>query len=302
MLISEQNLAALFKGVKMAYNAGHSAAKPLWPQLATLVPSNTKEEQYSWLGQFPRLREWVGDRVIKNLKAYGYSIKNRKFESTISIPRDDIEDDTYGIFKPLFEEMGASAAAHPDELLFELILSGFATKCYDGRAFFDANHEVVASDGDVTPVSNVQLPANPADAKPAWFLLDTSRPLKPFIFQQRRPYNFVTLDKEADENVFMRQEYIYGVDGRMNVGFGFWQQAFGSKLELNAANFGAAYNAMTALKTEEGRSLGIKPNLLLIGNANREAAFFIAQADKLANGQPNPNYGLLDVVVTSHLD
>lgn len=302
MLICEQNLTSLFLGYSTAFNAAHAAAKPLWPQLATTVPSSTKEEQYSWLGQFPRLREWVGDRVIKNLKAYGYSIKNRKFESTISVPRDDIEDDSYGLFKPLFEEMGNATASHPDELLFELILSGFVTKCYDGRPFFDTSHEMVDNNGVVKVISNVQLPAKPEDEKPLWFLLDTSRPLKPFIFQQRRPYEFVALDKPSDENVFMRQEFIYGVDGRMNVGFGFWQQAFGSKVELNAANFGAAYNAMTALKTEEGRSLGIKPNLLVVGSSNREAAFFIAQADKLANGQPNPNYGLLDVIVTSHLD
>ena len=62
----------------------------------------------------------------------------------------------------------------------------------------------------------------------AWFLLCTSRPIKPLIYQQRKAAKFVSLTKEDDENVFMKKKFIYGADSRGNAGFGFWQMAYGS--------------------------------------------------------------------------
>lgn len=62
----------------------------------------------------------------------------------------------------------------------------------------------------------------------AWFLLCTQSPIKPIIFQRRQPPKFVSLTNDTDENVFMRKQYLYGVDERCNVGYGFWQMAYGS--------------------------------------------------------------------------
>lgn len=295
MIINEQSLNVLYTGIKAKFQTGFQGVKPVWPGLATKISSSTREEHYTWLGQFPRLREWIGDRVIQNLKAYGYTIKNRKFESTIQISRDSIEDDSYGLFAPLFADMGSVAATHPDELLFELMVRGFQEKCYDGQYFFDSDHPV----GEGV-VSNCHR-AETGQEKAPWFLLDTSRALKPFIYQDRRPYELTAMTSQADENVFMRDEYLYGVDARANMGFGFWQQAFGSNKDLTAENFNQAYAAMTGLKSDEGRPLGIKPTILLCGMSNREKAFYIAKADRMANNIPNPNYQVVDVIVTPHL-
>ena len=62
----------------------------------------------------------------------------------------------------------------------------------------------------------------------AWFLLATKRPLKPIIFQQRKKPKFVSITEETSPNVFMQKTYLYGVDSRDNVGFGFWQMGVGS--------------------------------------------------------------------------
>ncbi len=62
----------------------------------------------------------------------------------------------------------------------------------------------------------------------AWFLLATKRPLKPIIFQQRKKPKFVSITEETAQNVFMQKTYLYGVDSRDNVGFGFWQMGVGS--------------------------------------------------------------------------
>ena len=67
-----------------------------------------------------------------------------------------------------------------------------------------------------------------ADKPTQWYLLCTKRSLKPFIFQERRKAKFTAMTRETDENVFMRSEYLYGVDARDGVGYGFWQMASGS--------------------------------------------------------------------------
>lgn len=61
-----------------------------------------------------------------------------------------------------------------------------------------------------------------------WFLLSTSRPIRPLIYQQRRKAKFVSKTAETDDNVFFSNQFIYGADSRGNAGFGFWQMAFGS--------------------------------------------------------------------------
>jgi phage major head subunit gpT-like protein len=97
-----------------------------------------------------------------------------------------------------------------------------------------------------------------------WFLLDTSRLVKPVIFQNRMEPKFTSLNQDNDQNVFMLDEYLYGVRARYNVGFGLWQMAFGSKADLTPDNYEAARAAMMSLKGDGGRSLGVKPTTLVV--------------------------------------
>ncbi len=173
MLINSQNLDLVFKGFKTVYSDAYLQAPVHWDKIVMTVPSSARDETYGWLGQFPNLREWIGPRVVNNLKSHGFTIKNRKFESTLAVSRDDISDDRLGVFKPMFSEMGQLARRHPGELIFDLLKAGFTTTCYDGQSFFDADHPVELDTG-LTSVSNMQ-----AGAGPAWFRLDTSRTVSP---------------------------------------------------------------------------------------------------------------------------
>jgi phage major head subunit gpT-like protein len=267
MLINSGGLATLFNGYKASFNKGFAGAPTAYRRVSTIVPSSTREETYGWLGQFPKMREWVGDRVAKNLAAHSYKIANRDFEQTITVPRNDIEDDQYGVFGPLFEEMGRSAAEMPDELVFSLLKSGLETVCYDGRYFFDVDHPVRSGSKSVA-VSNFQ-----GGTGDPWFLLDCSRPLKPMIFQERRALGRLgRKDKDDDENAFWRKEFVYGSDGRCNAGFGLWQLAHASRQPLTAENYEAARQSMMALRGDEGRPLGVKPDTLVCGSALEGAA------------------------------
>ncbi len=194
-----------------------------------------------------------------HLTAHAFEIVNKKFEDTVSVQRTDIEDDKYGIYAPFFKELGRAAAEHPDELIFSLLGQGVSKTCYDGQYFFDTDHPVSNGESVVTSVSNMQ-----AGAGEPWFLLDCSRAIKPMIYQERLPYKLTSLDADNDQNVFFKDEYIYGVRARSNAGFGLWQLAFASKAPLTAENYEAARAAMMNMKGDEGRPLGIKPDTLVV--------------------------------------
>nr|WP_067289901.1 Mu-like prophage major head subunit gpT family protein [Marinobacterium profundum] len=297
MDISPGALNALYSAVNAAFQQGRASYTPLWQEVATLVPSTTAQEDYSWLGEFSRLREWLGDRQVNRMKVYDYSLKNKKFEATEGIPADRIEDDAYGVLMPKFQDMGYASATHPDELVFGLLAAGFSTPCYDGQYFFDTDHPVGEGES-ATSVSNMQ-----AGSSPAWFLLETGRPLKPLIFQRRREYRLLAkTDAGNSDHVFMADEYLYGVDARVNAGFGFWQMAFGSKAALDATNFDAAMAAMGGFKSDKGRPLGIMPKMLVVGPSNRAAANAVVAAERLANGGSNTNWKAVEVKVVPWLE
>lgn len=287
MIVNAQGLTALFSGYKTLYQDGFAGVTPQWEQVATQVPSNTREEKYGWLGSLPMLREWIGDRQVRNIAAATYAIRNKDWEMTVSVQRNDIEDDTYGVYAPVFRELGGAAARHPDQLVFGLLAAGFTTACYDGKPFFAADHPVGAG-----TAGNLQ----PGAGNP-WFLLDTSRAVKPIIFQKRQEYQLQARQSVDDENVFWRKEYLYGVDARNNVGFGFWQMAFGSKDDLDEGNYETARAAMGAFTDDHGNPLGVKPTLLVVGPSNEGAGKRIIEASALANGATNVWQGTTKLMV-----
>lgn len=291
MILNADNLAFLTNGFKTSFASGFRRREFDWAKFATLVPSSTAKESYAWLGQYPRLREWIGDRAVKSISQHDYTLTNKDWESTISVPRNAIEDDQYGVYAPLFEEMGYAAAEHPEKLVLDAMVAGFTSNCYDGQYMFDTDH----------PVGSGTASNYGGGAGAAWFLLDTSRPLKPFLYQRRKEVQLVAKQDIKDENVFMRREFVYGVDGRMVAGYGFWQQAYASKDTLNATNFDAAIAAMMAFTSDEGRPLGIMPNLLVCGPSNRAAAKALLQAEVLASGASNTNFKAVDLVVSPYL-
>lgn len=58
-----------------------------------------------------------------------------------------------------------------------------------------------------------------ADAPTAWYLLDVTKPIKPFVFQNRKAPTTLALTDPTSDNVFKRKEYIYGADCRDAAGF-----------------------------------------------------------------------------------
>lgn len=300
-IITPALLTALYTGYRAEYQRVYGETPTSWEKIATLMPSTSKSNTYGWLGQFPKLVEWIGPRVLKDMAAQGYTITNKLFEASVSVPRVDIEDDSVGVYKPLFGEMGRAAKSFPDELIFGLLGLGRTTLCYDNQYFFDVDHPVYPNVDGTGAAATVANFIDEAGGTP-WYLLDTSRVIKPLIFQERTKPELTAMTKTDDESVFMSDVYRYGVRYRCNGGFGFWQTAFCSKKTLSTDNFNAAYDAMCAFAADGGRPLGIKPTLLVVPTTLRTKANETITVSRLANGADNPNAGIVDVLVTPWLN
>jgi len=136
MDINRANLEVLFQDFKVAFSEGFNAGveSSILDTIAMVMPSTGSSVLHAWLNQIPRMQEWVGDRIVNNIESDNMTITNRKFEATIEIPREDIEDDQHGLYRPLARYLGQNAAAHPDQLCYDALVAN--SNWADGSAFF----------------------------------------------------------------------------------------------------------------------------------------------------------------------
>jgi phage major head subunit gpT-like protein len=180
MEISAANPTALFTGFDVVFQRGFEKPPSYYEQIASVVRSGSRQSTYPWLGRTTKFREWLGDRVVQALEAHTYTIVNKNFEDTVSIDRNDIEDDTYGVYEPIIEQLGWDTKVHPDMLLFSMLSEAVSGPSevlgYDGQPFFSATHPVgLMNEPGGSTASNV----NTSWSGSYWYLIDASRAIRP---------------------------------------------------------------------------------------------------------------------------
>lgn len=278
-------------------------ANSLYKRLATTIVSSSKTNTYDWLGKFPQMREWVGQRVVKDMTESSYQITNKKYESTLGVDRADIEDDNLGLYSTIARSMGQEAKDFLDRKVAALLKDGFNSLCYDGQNFFDDSHPVYPKTdgtGEASLVSNIYKKTD-SDAGTPWYLLSLNRPLKPLIHQERTKMELEALTDPKDETVFMEDKVRYGIRYRGNFGYDLWQQAVASKADLNADNFEKAYQLMQGFKRDGGDPMGIMPTALVVPPSLQSDAEKILNVAQLENGGGNINYNKVELIVNSWL-
>lgn len=142
MIINQASLNATTKSLKALYYKALEAIpdKGLKEKLAMIVTSMSETELYEWLGDLPVVKEWIDERIIEQLKAASWEIRNKEWESTISVKRKDIEFDKLGIIKPRIQQLATSGENHYIDLIVKILEAGETSKCYDGKYFFATDH------------------------------------------------------------------------------------------------------------------------------------------------------------------
>lgn len=134
------------------YQELEAGAEMGWLQpLLFSTTSNSASEKYSWLGHVPKLREWKGPRLSKQLLEHDYTITNKKYEVTMDVSLDDLDRDKTGHLDKRIGEFSGGSADHWAELVSTLIDSYSSYTCYDGSAFFAAH----SAEGDSGTTTNL---------------------------------------------------------------------------------------------------------------------------------------------------
>jgi phage major head subunit gpT-like protein len=290
-------LQSINDAVSLAFNTQFSAADSRYKKFTFSGSSTGAATLYPRMDLLPGLREWLGDRVVHALSISSFSITNKEFEGTISVKRSDMEDDQYGILAPAAEQLGQNAGFLPDQLIAKLMKNGHTALTYDNQNFFDVAHPNPNSDGTPGTIANYQ-----AGGGAPWYLIDTRKTWKPFIYQTRRPFQMIPKFSMTDEAVFWNKEFEWGVDGRCNAGYGLWQTCFMSLAPLSVANVQAARTAMASIRRPDGTPMGIKPTTLVCGTSLYPDALALATNEFLpidANTgattlSPNPLRGMFE--------
>jgi phage major head subunit gpT-like protein len=177
-----------------------------------------------------------------------------------------------------------------------MLNNGFASLCYDGQNFFDANHPVTDVNGVVQNVANTD-----GGGGTPWFLIANDQVLNPIILQTFKDYEFTSKDNPNDDNVFMQKKFLYGADAIYNAGYGLWQGVWGSKQTLDVAHYETAMAALMGMKGEYGRPLGFSKFTLCVPPSLRAAALQIVNAMYNAAGASNVEYQTADLKIVPWL-
>lgn len=182
MDINRENMDALFQTYNTAFSDGmqNAGIRPTpedltIEEIAMVGTSTGAAAVHAWLNQIGGMRPWIGDRVISNIESGKLTVANGDFEKTITVPRNDIEDDQYGLYAPLVGAMGTSAGS----LWMRLGIDALADngEWADGKAFFAADRTY--GDQDIVNLTTDALGADSyraAKAKMESFVLHGGEP------------------------------------------------------------------------------------------------------------------------------
>jgi phage major head subunit gpT-like protein len=298
MIVNKSTLDALTTNFKVVFGGALQPAAQYLDRIATTVPSSSKSQDFPIGACLASIREWLGDRVEQNIAAWSKTLTNKAFEGTISVDRDDIEDDQIGVYTPAIQQLALKASRFPyEKVIAALDTDGFGStvKGFDDKVFFSATHTwpggyatsqpnlsalnldaanakaaitamrgfkgpdgvtlnvkpnvlLIAPDlewtarelflvptttgGAGNPTYNMFTEGNiivePLLTAKHWIMLDTTQPIKPLVWQDRRAPQFVAMTNLDDESVFMRKKFRYGVDFRGVAAALAWWLAWGS--------------------------------------------------------------------------
>jgi phage major head subunit gpT-like protein len=288
-LITAALLGSINNNLSMAYNTQFWATKTIYKRFAYTVKSAGRDEIYPRLDMLPGVREWIGSRRANSLSQQVFNIPNRKWEETITIAREDIEDDKYGMYAPVAMQMGEDAAHVPDLLVAQAFKAGTTQLGYDGVPLFSTEHQnFVAAGGGQTAAFSNYAAGTEGNEGPGWYLMDESKVLRPFIFQDRIPFELTARFNPEDPSAFEGDEFLWGIRGRCAAGFGLWQLIYYSTQELNVTNLEAANTAMSSIRRPDGTPMGVRGTTLVVPTALKSRANSLYKNELIANDPTNP--------------
>ncbi len=109
VIINLATVKGIYVNLRTLFQNAFKETDSDWEKLAMKVTSTTSEEHYWWLDRFPKLRKWIGEKAVKALGAFKYTLVNEDFEATVAIKRNHIKDNQLAGYRVSAESIRRSA-------------------------------------------------------------------------------------------------------------------------------------------------------------------------------------------------
>lgn len=127
--------------------------------------SSSEIEKYGLFGGYQKMREWIGARQAAEVAQRNFEIRNRKYESTLSVPNDLRNRDKSGLLSAHIENWVDGTIAYQwEDLATDLINRANTATCFDGKTFYATDHQFADEAAQSNSLSASDVPAlNVAD-------------------------------------------------------------------------------------------------------------------------------------------
>jgi phage major head subunit gpT-like protein len=120
-------------------------------RFATIVSTNELLDRQLWLSANPRMRIWEGEKVRNKLRGESHTYTTKPHEATIEIPKHDILNDRFGMYRDRINALGESYEVALTELVVALLVAGSKGTAlgttYDNQNLLDTDHTALSVGG-----------------------------------------------------------------------------------------------------------------------------------------------------------
>lgn len=172
MLTAGDFPATIRVDLDVAYREGSdTGADETYRQMLRIIPTRSKAKEEVFYGDKGRLRRFRGERQPQSFNEYKQIVTLDKWEYTITVDSDVLEDDqTGGALSNKVRNFGNAVATSKEIETWEYLHNGTSIKGFDGQNLFDFYHVYTDSKGvdhnDFTGAtqSNMHLGGSQLDA------------------------------------------------------------------------------------------------------------------------------------------
>lgn len=134
----KEKVAGLNVAIQTIYKSANKDIKDsLAGVLYDITPVSGAAANIVALSSVPGMREFTSERKHGVAKNTVNTIVPRKWEATLDVKREDIEDDNTGQVPAKVKRMVAKSQRHYGALVIEALNKGFEAELNDGKPFFD---------------------------------------------------------------------------------------------------------------------------------------------------------------------
>jgi hypothetical protein len=123
----------------------------LYPRIAKVTETENVLDTQLWLSNNPKMQLWLGDKDLNQYRGESFPIVTRPHEASVMVPKNDILNDRFGLFRSRLESMADAYGWALDDMVIGAICAGIAGTAlgttYDGQNLVDVDHTALSIGG-----------------------------------------------------------------------------------------------------------------------------------------------------------